>query len=129
MLLPGQDLALGDALLLVTVEMDPDHEDEINRWFDEEHVPERLECPGFLWARRYRVLEGSPTYVNLYGLADPDVLESDAYRAIRPPSDWRNRAVAGHVRNTRSVYRNITKPYPEGYRANATRSGHQQRPA
>jgi len=123
MLLPGQDLNLGNALLLVTSEMEPEHETEINRWFDEEHVPERLEVPGFLWARRYRVLEGAPTYVNLYGLTDADVLQSEAYLAVRPPSDRRNRVVRGHVRNTRSVYTTITKHYPDGYRHDAIRTG------
>lgn len=117
----GQPLNLGRALLLVTAEMDPNYEEEINHWFDEEHFPERIQCPGFLWGRRYRAVDGGPKYVNLYGLKDADVLTSEAYLRIRPSTERRDRVVAGHQKTTRSIYVDITPHIPDDYRVNAVR--------
>ena len=33
-------------LLLVMIDVEPAHEEDFNRWYSEEHVPERLRCPG-----------------------------------------------------------------------------------
>ena len=38
----------GKGLLLVMMDIDPEYEGEFNRWYNEEHVPERLSVPGFL---------------------------------------------------------------------------------
>ncbi len=122
--IPGSKRPLfhfGNAILLVTAEMDPAHEDDINRWYDEEHFPERLQCPGFVWGRRYRSVEGGSSYLSLYGLEDIDVLSSDAYLRIRPTTERQERVVIGHLRTSRAVYRDITPELPAGYRVNAVR--------
>src|SRR5262245_59543716 len=38
----------------------PEREDEFNRWYDEEHLPEMLACAGFTAARRYRLRDAGP---------------------------------------------------------------------
>ena len=48
---PGSEKRGG--LLVVMVEVDPEHEDELNRWYDEEHIPEKLATLGFRSARRF----------------------------------------------------------------------------
>jgi hypothetical protein len=67
----------------------PECKDDINRWFDMDHVPERLTVPGFIGAERYEManvtLPGGtskrpPTYLNIYELTHPEVLLSEAYR-------------------------------------------------
>lgn len=121
MTIPGQDLSLGGALLLVTAQMAPEHEVELNRWFDEEHVPERLECPGFLWARRYRRTNGGPAYVHLYGLEDTAVLDTPEYRRVVPPTNRRRAFPDDCIRTSVDVYRNVTAPLPPGYRVDAAR--------
>lgn len=75
------------AVLVVNVEIDPVDEDEFNRWYDEEHVPEKLATPGFLSARRFRVAGGAPRYLVIYELADPDAALSPEYMA-QSPTDW-----------------------------------------
>jgi hypothetical protein len=42
----------GRGLLLVMIDIDPAYEAEFNRWYKEEHYPERMACPGFLTGRR-----------------------------------------------------------------------------
>ena len=34
----------------------PEREAEFNRWYNEEHVPERLAIPGFRKARRFKAI-------------------------------------------------------------------------
>ena len=37
---------IGGTVLVVMMDVDPAHEDEFNRWYNDEHLPERLEIPG-----------------------------------------------------------------------------------
>ena len=99
-------------LLLVMMEPEEGYADELNAWYDEEHLPERLSCPGFLAARRFELLEssadGHPRYLALYDLESAEVLSSEAYLAMVPPSAWSERLLP-HVKVTRNVYTEITK--------------------
>jgi hypothetical protein len=51
---------------VVTVEMEPEWEKEVNRWYNEEHVPALLAVPGYRGARRYVAIDGEPKYLNWY---------------------------------------------------------------
>ncbi|HTZ77499.1 MAG TPA: DUF4286 family protein [Stellaceae bacterium] len=103
-------------LLLVMVDVDPEQEDELNRWYEEEHIPERLSIPGFLRARRFVALEGSPKYLALYELAGPEALQSDEYRRWKNENatEWTRRMEAAFKGFVRNVYVEIsaaeTKP-------------------
>ena len=44
-------------LSLVTVDVDPAHEEEFNRWYNESHVPNLLKVPGYVLAGRFRALD------------------------------------------------------------------------
>jgi hypothetical protein len=61
------------AILVVTVEVTEDRVDELDRWYREEHVPEKLELPGYTLIRRFRSHDGSPKFLALYELTDPEV--------------------------------------------------------
>jgi len=92
-------------LLLVMMDIDPEHEEEFNRWYNEEHVPERLSIPGFLTGRRFLAIEGSPKYLALYELESPEVLESEEYKHFltKGRSEWTER-IRQHFKMTRNVY-------------------------
>ena len=66
-------------LLLVMADIDPANEEDFNRWYEEEHLDERMSVPGFLHARRFQAIEGSPKYLALYDVESPEVLQSPAY--------------------------------------------------
>ncbi|TPI41334.1 hypothetical protein FJ414_07590 [Mesorhizobium sp. B3-1-6] len=91
-------------LLLVMIEIDPTHEDDFNRWYREEHYPERMACPGFLSGKRFLALEGEPKYLAIYELESPAVLESPEYRKIAGPSEWTQRLRPHFVKHIRNVY-------------------------
>jgi hypothetical protein len=79
----------GKGMLLTSMNIDPVHEADFNRWYDREHLLERVAIPGFLEARRYVAHSGNPKYLCLYSTKTFDVLDSPAYRkALNNPTDW-----------------------------------------
>ena len=75
----------GKGLLLVMTDIPADVEKEFNRWYNEEHMGDLLKFPGVLSARRYKILDGKPTYLAMYELEDPSVVERPEYQKI---SGW-----------------------------------------
>ena len=110
-------LPVGKAILLVMMEVDPEHEDEWNRWYDEEHIPQRLGFPGFLAARRFKleplewpgarhlVVGQGRTHLAIYELEDVGAMGSPEYvAAYRELTEWSQRVVAHQRDVIRSVY-------------------------
>jgi hypothetical protein len=96
----------GKGMLLTSMDIDPSDEAEFNRWYDREHLEERVAIPGFLEARRYVAHEGRPKYLCLYSTATFDVLDSPAYRAaLASPTDWSTRTMALFRNMIRAVAR------------------------
>jgi hypothetical protein len=81
-------------VLAVWHDLAPGHESEFEAWYQRQHVPERLQVPGFQEARRYRALNGSPRYCAFYWLASAEVLRSPAYlERLAQPSAWTQRVM------------------------------------
>jgi hypothetical protein len=96
----------GKGMLLTSMDIDPSHEVEFNRWYDREHLLERVAIDGFLEARRYVAHEGAPKYLCLYSTATFDVLDSPAYRtALANPTDWSKTNLARFKNMIRTVAR------------------------
>jgi len=73
-------------LILMRIgDVPPEIEVEWNKWYDTEHIPNRLNIPGFLSARRFIAIEGEYKYLTLYDLNRLDVLTGEAYIKLR---DW-----------------------------------------
>lgn len=96
-----------ERVLIAQMNVAPEHEDEFNRWYEDEHLPEADQIPGFgSDHRRFRAIElegrywhyrPDPLYTAMYEI-DPgaDVLSainSDEYRAWSADfmSRWRHR--------------------------------------
>ncbi|MGH7093093.1 MAG: hypothetical protein ACREFB_06110, partial [Stellaceae bacterium] len=50
--------------------------DEFQDWYDTEHLPERVACPGFLVCQRWIGTADPKVSVAIYDLDSPDVLQS-----------------------------------------------------
>jgi len=101
---------IGGTILVVMMEVDPAHEDEFNRWYNDEHLPERLEIPGYVSARRFKLEEGEGVlrYLCIWELEDGDPLRSEAYKAQqRRPSELRDRAHTYITQRMRGLYKQI----------------------
>lgn len=73
--LPGDKLSPDDAggLILVSMDIVPEAEEEFNDWYVTEHIPILSKVPGMISARRFQNFEGSgrsPKYVALYHVTD-----------------------------------------------------------
>src|SRR3977135_2063410 len=96
----------GKGMLLTSMDIDASDEAEFNRWYDREHLLERVAIDGFLEARRYIAHQGSPKYLCLYSTRTFDVLDSPAYRAaLANPTDWSTTSMALFRNIIRSVAR------------------------
>jgi hypothetical protein len=96
----------GKGMLLTSMDIDPAEEANFNRWYDYEHLEERVAIDGFLEARRYVAHAGSPKYLCLYSTRTIDVLYSAAYRAkLDNPTDWSKTTMAQFRNMIRAVAR------------------------
>src|SRR3984957_18007130 len=96
----------GKGMLLTSMDIDEADEAEFNRWYDREHLEERVAIDGFLEARRYVAHAGSPKYLSLYSTATFDVLDSPAYRtALASQTDWSKANIARFKNMIRGVAR------------------------
>src|SRR5918999_277220 len=101
---------IGGTILVVMMEVDPEHEEEFNRWYNEEHLPERLEIPGYVSARRFKLEEGEGVlkYLCIWELEDHSPLQSEEYKAQqRRPSELRDRAHTYIKQRARGLYKQI----------------------
>src|SRR5262249_26890644 len=96
----------GKGMLLTSMDIDPSDETEFNRWYDREHLEERVAIEGFLEARRYVAHAANPKYLCLYSTATLDVLDSPAYRArLANPTAWSRQTFAPFKNMLRLVAR------------------------
>ena len=92
--------------MIYTVEIDftsPDHFDEWSAWYNG-NLPVILTVPGVETAQRLEaVTEGSPRFLAIYTISDPDVFTSDAYLAIggggTASSRWKD-----YIKRRRNLY-------------------------
>ncbi|MBJ7600653.1 MAG: hypothetical protein DLM67_20455 [Candidatus Nephthysia bennettiae] len=90
-------------LFVVMMDVPAEHEAELDRWYAEEHLPERLACPGFKGATRFRGVddppgghklsaEPAPRYLAVYDLEGPGVVQTEDYRRlVENPTPWTQR--------------------------------------
>ncbi len=76
---------------IVSAGVDPEHEAEWDRWYNESHVPNLLKIPGYVMAGRFRMLEhpaligfnSGPKYLAIYECESEDVLPT-----LQPGEDF-----------------------------------------
>lgn len=75
--------------LLVWTDVEAAHEADFNKWYDREHMDERVAIPGFVNARRFQRIGGGRKYLALYRTQSLAVFDSDAYRrAFDHQTQW-----------------------------------------
>ncbi len=66
-------------IMEVRVDIDPAYEEEWNKWYNEVHLPEIVDCPGFRRARRFVAVDGSPKYIAIYDIDSKKALETTEF--------------------------------------------------
>jgi len=97
----------GSGLLMVWCDVPADKEADFNRWYNEEHIAERLSIPGFLSAARYEAVKGGPKHLAVYELENAAVMQSEAYKKVSSnPTPWTKKTGPQAVATTfiRNIY-------------------------
>ena len=113
----------GDGLLLVFSDVAPENDAEYNRWYNEEHIPERLSIPGVLDAARYEAVEGGPKYLACYELDSHEAWYSDGWQKwLKNPTEWSRRMSPGVIGTEyiRNLYRRV---HPESLPEETAQAG------
>ncbi|MBT2324319.1 hypothetical protein J7E62_18390 [Variovorax paradoxus] len=96
----------GTGILMSSMQVLPEEEDDFNLWFDTEHLPERVAIPGFLEARRYESLSSPVRYLQIYSAVDFEALDGAAYRAaLANQTQWSIHHITRFIEPTRVVGR------------------------
>lgn len=103
----GKPFSNAPGVLLVLHDVAPDaDEDEFNRWYQQQHLPERLAVPGFHTAKRYRAVDAQAAYMAVYECASIGVFTSKAYlERLANPTDWTRKIMPGFRNMLRSTCR------------------------
>ncbi len=104
----------GNTILMVMMDIDPEDEEEFHRWYNQQHIPERLEIPGYVSARRFKLEDGSDgmlKYLCIWEMEDVSAMEHDMYKAqSADPTALYERVTKTVKARSRAVYRQI---FPE----------------
>ena len=91
--LPSPENAGG--VILVSMNVDPEREEEFNDWYNTCYIPGFLQVPGVIRARRFTAIEAQPKYLTVYEFENPDVPDTKEWMAARASNPWSRRVRAG----------------------------------
>lgn len=92
-------------LLAIWANVDSDYQPEFVQWHNCEHVPERVNIPGFHVGHRYRALDDTRDFFMVYETDTPEVMQSEPYlQSQNNPTPWTRQSI-GHFGDTlRTIY-------------------------
>ena len=96
----GAGAMMGHAAVLIWNDVTDEGRTAFYDWHDGQHIPERLDIPGFLRGRRYLCPGHSPEWLTFYEAEDLSVLTSPSYLdRLNDPTPETTRTLT-HFRNT-----------------------------
>ena len=105
---------IGSTVMVVMMDVDPADEEEFHRWYNQQHIPERLEIPGYVSARRFKLESGDDgmlKYMCLWEMEDSDALRHEMYQAQNAdPTALYERVTKTVTARSRAIY---TQIFPE----------------
>ena len=104
---------IGNTVLVVTMEVDAEDEEEFNKWYNAQHLPERMAIPGYVSARRFKLEDGNNAlkYLCIWEMEDGSPLQSEMYKDQNAhPTELYLRVNETIKARTRGLYHQI---YPE----------------
>lgn len=92
-------------ILAIWNDFDAEDLAHFERWYNREHLMERVDTPGFRFGRRYeRTAMGDRHFFAFYGVDNPAVLNSQAYlQRLENPTPWTQRTMKRFRRMVRTV--------------------------
>ncbi len=131
------DKQVGATVLIVMMEVDEADDEVFNKWYNEEHLPERMSIPGYISARRFMLdpEDGQNNnvmrYLCIWEMENDSPLQSQLYKDQNAkPTPTKEAANAVVKQRARGLYRQIFPAsgvyndrigytYPDGVRIGA----------
>ena len=102
---------MADYLYLVQVDIPAELEDDFNRIYDTQHVPNISNAPGVRGCTRYRLdsadVEGVARYAAIYEIDAPDIPQTAAWKAESEKGDWPDKIRPYTTNRTHLVFKKI----------------------
>ncbi len=96
----------GSGALMLWLDVAAELDRETDGWYIDEHMPERIDIGGYLRARRFGALEGTPAYLTLFEAQTPAALASEGYlRLVNRISEQSKRIRAGFSNVARNTFK------------------------
>ena len=114
---------VGNTVLVVTMDVDEADESQFNKWYNEQHLPERMAIPGYVSARRFKLENGNNAlkYLCIWEMVDGSPLQSEMYKDQNAhPTELYLRVNKTIKLRTRGLYHQV---YPEAGTSFEDRSG------
>jgi len=89
------------------------YEHQAREWFDQEHAQRQVAVEGVLSYQGFESVNDSFHFLNLWGLADPTVVSSDAWETTRQ-TPWRERLLPARGLSIRHVFKRWDESEPQG---------------
>ena len=103
------DASDAEFLLVVRAVAEPRERDDFRRWLDEEHAPRHTALAGVHWYLGFEQEGVDHSFLNLWGIDDPAIVNGDTWAAVRE-SPWWDRVAHIPAGGDRGVYRVIRPP-------------------
>lgn len=103
---------MADYILVVQLDIPSELEDDFNRAYDEEHVPNLLNVSGVHRCVRYKLEsstdEGMAKYIAVYHIDSPHIPDSAEWRKwADKEGEWVSKIRPNYSNRTRSIFRKI----------------------
>lgn len=102
---------MADYVYVVQMDVPAEMEDEFNRVYDTEHVPNIVKAPGVHGCRRYRLesanVDGIARYAAVYDIDSPQVPESEGWQAEAEKGDWPTKIRPHTTNRSHCIYKCI----------------------
>lgn len=92
------------ASLLALADVATDHEARYEGWWDNEHLPQRLACPGVLGGKRWVALEGTPKHMTQFDMISVATRFTEPYLKISEDPSPESMAIAALVPIQRMIF-------------------------
>ena len=93
---------MADYIFTAQMDIPAELEDEFNRIYDEQHVPEILKVPGVHGCARFALehssQDGMARFLAIYDIDSPDLPNSPEWRAASDTGDWKS-TIRPHTSN------------------------------
>ena len=102
---------MADYIYLVQMDIPTELEDDFNRIYDTEHVPNILNAPGVHGCARYKLVssdaEGVARYAAVYQIDSPETPQTPGWQAESDKGDWITKIRPHATNRSRSVFQRL----------------------